>query len=120
MALAVVALVLQCWLLYSARPPNPLTFPGSDKVAHFCMFGGVTGLFVLAGVRRAWVLPANLAHAVVSELIQWRWIPGRSGSPLDFLADAAGIFLALWLASRIRNWRPDQHPNPLRHIPRRR
>ncbi|MEL4504732.1 hypothetical protein AAEX63_07840 [Luteococcus sp. H138] len=119
LALALLSLLIQLWLLYSARPPTPVSFPYSDKLAHFCMFGGVAGLFVLAGVRRSWVLLASLAHAAVSELVQWRGIHGRSGSPWDFLADVAGIAAALWLASRIRAWRPDQHSNPLRHIPRR-
>ncbi|MEL4356565.1 MULTISPECIES: VanZ family protein [unclassified Luteococcus] len=101
LALALTSVALQLWLLYSTRPPTPVTFPGADKVVHFCMFGGVAGLFLLAGARRGPVVAASLAHALISELIQWRWVAGRSGSPRDLVADSAGILFAAWLAARI-------------------
>lgn len=101
LALALAALALQLYLLYSTRPPTPVSFALSDKLVHLCMFGGVAGLFLLAGARRPWVVGLSMAHAVASELIQWRLVPGRSGSPLDALADALGIALAAWTAPRL-------------------
>lgn len=101
LVLALAALALQFWLLYNTRPPTPVSFPYADKLVHLSMFGGVAGLFLLAHVRRALVLGLSLAHAVVSEFIQWRLVPGRSGSPLDVVADTVGILCAAWLAPRL-------------------
>lgn len=81
LTLALAALALQIWLLYSTRPPTPVSFALSDKLVHLCMFGGVAGLFLLAGVQRAGVVGLSVAHAVASEFIQWQLVPGRSGSP---------------------------------------
>lgn len=101
LVLALGALALQVWLLYSTRPPNPASFAHADKLVHLGMFGGVAGLFLLARAPRAGVLGLSLVHAVVSELIQWRYVPGRSGSPLDVVADTVGILLAALLAPRL-------------------
>ncbi|MFZ2259851.1 MAG: VanZ family protein, partial [Luteococcus japonicus] len=90
LTLALAALALQIWLLYSTRPPTPVSFALSDKLVHLCMFGGVAGLFLLAGVQRAGVVGLSVAHAVASEFIQWQLVPGRSGSPLDVAADCLG------------------------------
>jgi len=59
---------------------------------------------VLAAAARArlWVLPVAVllaVHAVVSELIQHYLLTGRSGDPLDSLADLAGVLIVtlfLW------------------------
>lgn len=101
LTLALAALALQIWLLYSSRPPTPVSFALSDKLVHLCMFGGVAGLFLLAGVQRAGVVGLSVAHAVASEFIQWQLVPGRSGSPLDVAADCLGIGLAAWTTPRL-------------------
>lgn len=100
MALAVAALGFQCWALYSPSAGGPQLFPHIDKVVHFVLFGSVTLLFLLAGLRRTAVLIANAAHAVASEVIQWRLIPTRSGDPVDLVADALGLAVAAVLADR--------------------
>lgn len=101
LALALLVVPLHCYLLYSTNPPSPITFPYADKVAHFCIFGGVAGLFALAGVARRVIVPVALVHAVESEIVQYLWVPGRSGSPWDALADLVGVGFALWLAGVI-------------------
>ncbi|MGO4957651.1 hypothetical protein ACTQ49_10340 [Luteococcus sp. Sow4_B9] len=95
--LALIALVFQCWALYSPSAGGSQPFPHADKLVHLLLFGGVAWLFLLAGARRAAALGLSAIHAVVSEIVQWQLIPTRSGSALDLLADFAGIALA-WLA----------------------
>ena len=110
LTLALAALALQIWLLDSTRPPTPVSFALSDKLVHLCMFGGVAGLFLLAGVQRAGVVGLSVAHAVASEFIQWQLVPGRSGSPLDVAADCLGIGLAAAMApSMVRRGRNPSH-----------
>ena len=110
LTLALAALALQIWLLYSTRPPTPVSFALSDKLVHLCMFGGVAGLFLLAGVQRAGVVGLSVAHAVASEFIQGQLVPGRSGSPLDVAADCLGIGLAAAMApSMVRRGRNPSH-----------
>lgn len=102
--LAVVALVLallvQLAVLYAPSvPPVPGTqTPGLDKVVHAAVFAAVTAAALAAGLALVPVVAVGLAHAVVSELLQHLALPGRSGDPLDVLADAVGVVLGAWLA----------------------
>jgi VanZ family protein len=75
--------------------------PGGDKAAHAIMYGVLAALVVyaLAGrprFRAALVL-AGAAIAAVAALDEWhqRFIPGRSASVGDWVADTAGAGFAL-------------------------
>jgi VanZ family protein len=37
------------------------------------------------------------------EVVQAKWIPERTGSALDFLADAVGIAVAVWIGRSVRS-----------------
>lgn len=102
------------WLVSSMeRPPVPeeLVFWNSDKLLHA---GAYALLAVLAtpatwttwgpaakrhGARRAIVVSALLAslYGVVDEVHQ-SFVPGRSSSIADVVADTLGAFLGAWLA----------------------
>lgn len=69
---------------------------GIDKVVHVSAFAAVTAAGLLAGWRARWVVGLNVAHALVSELIQWQFILGRTGDPIDAAADILGILCA-WI-----------------------
>ena len=118
-AAAGVALALQLWGLYrSSEPPGGSWFPGADKVLHGVSFALPVILIPLAyalrrravgGRPRIRVLVAVgwlfVVHAVVSELIQHAFYPGRAGDPLDVLADWSGIVvggLAVWMIFSLR------------------
>jgi VanZ family protein len=94
-----VALLVHLMVLYAPRAPATPGPVWIDKVVHITIFALVGVTAVLAGLpaRPVWAL--LLAHAVVSELVQWAFLPGRSGDPLDSLADAGGVLLA-WLLTR--------------------
>lgn len=101
-----VALVI----LYLTLLPKPFgeedipLFPGADKVAHCCMFGGLALTFIFERKRIGRPLTlrqALLASVVVSifgiavEFIQDAMQMGRSGDIYDGLADTAGAFAAV-------------------------
>lgn len=95
------------------RPPDlnelPL-FPGVDKVVHFCMYGGMSGMLWLEFLRNhrnregiAWhvwvgavVCPILLSGLI--EILQSAYTTYRSGDWLDFLANAGGVFAATLVA----------------------
>ncbi|WP_127131731.1 VanZ family protein [Georgenia sp. SYP-B2076] len=97
-----VALVVQLVVLYLPEVPSAGTgVPGVDKVVHAAVFGAVTVAGLRAGLRARLVVGFGLAHAVVSELVQHLLLAGRSGDPLDVVADVAGVALGWVLARRL-------------------
>lgn len=83
--------------------PNPRVphVPGGDKAAHLIMYG-LFGLFVVHGLaggpRTAGRLAvAFLASAAIAALDEWhqRFVPGRSASVADWVADVTGVGLIL-------------------------
>lgn len=68
---------------------------GSDKVAHVVLFAVPVGAAVLA-FRRPWLTVCALAvHAPLSEWLQSRLLPGRSGDVGDVVADLLGVALGV-------------------------
>jgi hypothetical protein len=81
----------------------PLPFLGADKVYHVVEYAGL-GFFLAralrASLRVRWPLTAAIMAIVLGGLIgvadevHQRWVPGRESSPLDLMADLAGLVLA--------------------------
>ena len=96
-----MAVLLSLVVLFAPSADETPTFPGADKFVHLLLFA------LLAGTTR-WRFGAALsglvivaAYAVVSELIQGFALPGRSGDPLDVVADLAGVAAGWLLACRL-------------------
>jgi VanZ family protein len=107
------------WLVSSmSRPPIPeLHFWNSDKLFHLLAYGVLGALaFVGSAVRHGSLGPLARFEAgsfaglygLVDEIHQ-RYVPGRTASPGDLLADAigamlgaclVGLLLASWRAAR--------------------
>ncbi len=91
--------LLSLVVLFAPSADGTPTFPSADKVVHLLLFA------LLAGTTRWRFGPALTgvglvaAYAVVSELIQGLALPGRSGDPLDVVADLLGVALG-WLLAR--------------------
>ncbi|MDO5729041.1 MAG: VanZ family protein [Actinomycetaceae bacterium] len=84
--------------------------PGFDKIAHATGFATVTAAALLTRWNHWWVIGLSVAHAGLSEVIQWLLIPGRSGDPADFCFDVGGILLAWtvvawWSRHTLTEWR---------------
>ncbi len=107
------ALALNLAVLYTPDPDAPGDgVPGLDKVVHVTVFAALTWAGLHAGIAARWLVPAVLAHAVISELVQATALPARSGDPWDVVADAAGIALGALLHVLL-----DRSRRPARHHP---
>lgn len=92
--------VVQLVVLYWPRAVSP---PGGlpwDKLVHAAVFGLVAWSGVRAGVPAGWLAGLLFGHAVLSELVQDRLLPHRSGDPGDAVADLVGTLLGLLAAVR--------------------
>jgi VanZ family protein len=99
---SVLAVGAHLYGLYRASgPPSPSWLPKADKLEHVAGFAlpVLTLLLALRAYGRAGpraqglVVAVFAAHALVSELIQLRYYPHRTGDPLDVVADLVGIGL---------------------------
>jgi VanZ family protein len=103
----VLAVVLQLVVLYVPQDPGPLPFPHADKLVHLSVFALPSLLGLLAGLPGRWVVGVLVAHAALSEVVQGAFLTGRSGDPVDALADLAGVVLGV-LAARLLAARVDR------------
>ena len=85
------AVLLQLVVLYAPRAPSTGETTGIDKVVHFAIFALVDWTGRRAGLRAGPLVAALLAHAVLSEVLQWALLAHRDGDWRDSLADAVGV-----------------------------
>jgi hypothetical protein len=92
-----LGMALAAWLLIAPDVGPPPAIPFQDKIFHAVAFACLTGPAVLVLPKR--YLWFWIAHMIALgggiELVQARMGEGRSGDVLDFLADVAGILIAL-------------------------
>jgi len=75
--------------------------PGGDKAAHAIMYGVLGALVASALGDRprlwSWLIGAWAGIAAIAALDEWHqlFIPGRSASAGDWVADTAGVGIAL-------------------------
>ncbi len=90
--------------------PQPIIFPGVDKLQHAAAFGilGILAQFAVGVREKPWSLLGAVllvtCYAVFDELHQ-SWIPGRDSDFFDILADFSGATLgsvAVVLLHRIK------------------
>jgi hypothetical protein len=91
----VLALAVQCVVLYAPQAPGVSPFPSSDKVVHLTVFFVPVLIGLLAGLPPRLVVAVFAGHAVLSEVVQGVVLPDRSGDPVDAVADLAGVALAV-------------------------
>lgn len=100
-------------ILYLTLLPKPFgeeelpLFPGADKIAHCCMFGGLAITFIFErfrmkrplGIREAVLACLEVSvFGIVIEFVQQGMNAGRSGDIFDAVADIFGAFAAIPLA----------------------
>lgn len=91
-ALAVLALVVNLWVLYAPRVSGP-EVPGIrlDWVGHALTFAALTFTALMARVPPALVLVLVTVNAAASEAIQHWFLPERTGDVTDLVADLVGV-----------------------------
>lgn len=104
-------------ILWITLAPDPVgdtnleLFPGSDKLIHAIMMGGLASALMFdwrrnsGNNRRALtskvlvlVFVATVLFSMVDEWAQGAMNMGRSSDPWDFLADVIGIIIAIFTA----------------------
>lgn len=99
-----LGMAIAAWLLIAPTPGPPPTIPFQDKIFHVLAFACLTGPAVLVlPPRFLWFWLAHMAALGGGiELVQGRMGQGRTADPVDFLADLAGIGLAVLIGRSIR------------------
>ena len=111
--LLVVAAI--CYLSLASDPfPDKerlLDFPGSDKVVHFIMYGGLTATFCFDYYRRCAdllkprllvvALVAAIALGAMMELLQSYMGVGRTGDVIDLVANSLGALAGILAGHKI-------------------
>ncbi len=112
-----ISLTLIAVVLYLSffRPPTleaPL-FEGIDKVVHFCMYAGISGVLWFEFMRNHIRQEAIMWHAWIGavicpigmsgliELLQEYCTSYRGGDWFDFLANTAGVIFSTVLVRRL-------------------
>ncbi len=96
------------WLSLAPLPDRALAVSGSDKLAHFAAWGGLSLWFMLL-----------LRHRRQRQLLTWAFIllggiveilqsctTYRNGDWLDFAANSSGILVAAWIWPMVAAWPP--------------
>lgn len=94
---------LAYFLLLSWQLLTPVTIVsagGWDKLIHFSGFFVLGGLAMLAGWKTSTyrLVLALIGYAALTEILQ-HFIPGRSFSVLDWVADSMGLVIAALIVS---------------------
>lgn len=121
LSLAVIATVI--YLSFFRPPSTDLDkIPYIDKVAHVCMYGGLSGMLWLEFLRNhrrrmvlwhAWVgaVACPILFSGTIELLQEYATTYRGGDWLDFLANTTGVLLATAFAWYVlRAWIVAKNP----------
>jgi hypothetical protein len=110
-------ILVLCWMPKSQMPLNeagPSLLPKihADKIIHGAIFACFAILWRRASGRGSALVIAvsGVALAVITELGQGTAIVGRDADVWDGLADVAGVFLGLALASRLERKRTLPEP----------
>jgi hypothetical protein len=96
------------------KVPHFLDLFAPDKLVHLFLFG-VYAFLQFRGLRKQDAFPrlakiavtvtlaSGILIGVFTELLQRYWIPLRTGSVYDLIADAAGCALGIWISRQFSN-----------------
>jgi VanZ family protein len=101
-----LACAINLYGLYAPSQPGPVLFPGVDKVFHLGSFALLMATGMLAGIRARRLAVVLALHAISSEVVQHLLLPGRSGDPVDAVADLLGVAAGWAAVSAVTRRRP--------------
>ncbi len=95
---ALISFTLLFLLTVTPAIQGAMLFPHIDKLFHFIAFAGVSFAFLFAYVElsRKLLFFSLSAIGLCIEIIQY-YVPGRSFSWLDLLADCLGALFIYWI-----------------------
>jgi len=92
-----VTVLVSLAVLFAPASDVPAAPPGVDKAVHLLLFAALAAAGRWAGTRPRLLVVLLLVYGAVSEVVQAVSALERSGSVVDWLADAAGVGLGLLL-----------------------
>ena len=88
--------------------------PSADKIVHTIMYFGITGILILNQTRYLreqisrnqliFAFGISVGFGILMEIIQ-HFLPWRSGSVYDFIANTLGVILAVVVFGICRNYK---------------
>ena len=105
LCLAMAAAIVGLLFYLGGKPMAVGLFPAPwDKLAHFCVFGAVSGLLWIGlGGRLSLLVIALMAGIGVLDEWHQASLPGRSADYRDLLTDVAAAAFTVFV---LRRWRP--------------
>ncbi|WP_222850176.1 VanZ family protein [Allosaccharopolyspora coralli] len=85
-------------ILFTPASGVPSAPPGTDVIVHLTLFAALAGTGALARLPPRPLTLGLALYAGASEVLQMLLPLGRSGDPVDVLADLAGVALGLTAA----------------------
>ena len=90
---------------------NKFSFPHADKVVHFTMYF-ILGILLINDITRketrilTWkknmlLIAVLLIYGILTEIVQYYFIPSRDGDFFDFMANALGVFSGIPLYNHV-------------------
>ena len=114
-----ILIILVVTYLSFFKPPSPPDIndiPGIDKIVHFCMYLGMSGMLWLEFYRahrndnvpkwHAWIgaIACPIAFSGIVELLQEYCTTNRTGDWWDFAANTLGVIVASLLAAKLKKY----------------
>ncbi|TDC89662.1 VanZ family protein [Saccharopolyspora aridisoli] len=97
-----IAFLVSVIVLFTPESGVPTAPPGTDKVVHFTLFAALAITGRISGWRPSSLLPALVAYAALSEVLQGVLPLGRSCDLLDGVVDVAGALIG-WAVFALRS-----------------
>jgi|GEM_PF-646331 len=99
-------LVLTILLLLTLipSPPKPINIDNIDKAYHLIAFAGFTFIFMIAfnNIKTRYLILLSVSLGIIIEAIQY-YVPNRSFSLADIIADSLGVFLGFISIGLLKN-----------------
>ena len=102
LALWIVSVVATCWVSLTPRLELPVNFWNADKFYHGLTYAWLGGLPLWAFSTGDRARAAAYLMIPLGGLLEWgqSFVPGRTASMGDAVANALGVFVGIWVAER--------------------
>ncbi len=101
-----ISMVVYCSLV--PRVELPVDFWQADKLYHFISYGWLSVLPMIGYSGRKFALTSSFTMillGVLIEMAQW-YVPGRTFSVADIIANTLGVFLGIYSGSSLKHFKP--------------
>ena len=103
LVLWIISVVATCWVSLTPRLELPVNFWNADKLFHGLTYAWLGGLPLWAFSTGDRARAAAYLMIPLGGLLEWgqSFVPGRTASMGDAVANALGVFVGLWLSEAL-------------------